>query len=857
MIFHKKETGERKAIADFSDRYYNRKREKNRAVGELPGEYTYIMKKIIFRIGILAAVFVASVFLFSTFFNKTETVHTRDAVSASLPVMYMVTEGTDVNPMYGYRQDMQEDTLRDGLTPLAADREITVRINTEGQQISGLEYQLTDPEDGSVSENGLVRDLTGDGQLLSGSFTLSAPTVMNREYLLRFTLTVGDETIYYYTRLLQRSTTSVGTYLDFAAAFSTNCVNNTLTEEQLDCLETDNSKASSSYHQVDITSSREQLTWGDLHPTVVRQGVPVISEINETTASITQSYLLSAQDEEGNTEYYRVDEFYRMRCAQDQVVLLDFQRETTEYFDSSLPVQVSGGLDLGIVGKDLEFTANDNGDIAAFVQNGELWSYNRGTNKVTRVFSFRQEGEVDERTSGRQYDIHVCSVSEAGDISFVVYGYMCADRYEGKNGIALYHFSAERSAVDERLFIPVDISYEYMAQDLSRLTYINSSDQFYFYLTGDLCMADLTDGTVTICQQNLLDDCFYVSDSQKNAAWMDQNDSNASTSFTVMNLESGVKRSSQASSGDYVRVLGFTNEDVVFGLARQEDLIEGISGKVTFPMYRLCIQDLDGEILKDYQQDNIYVTEVEKTNDILELHRLARTEAGYAETGDDQIISSREGAEESVEIDLAVEERRGTCGQLEFSASSDADNLLSLEAKRTDSSLAAGELPDFTPDSRYAVYGYGTLQTRLTQLNTAIQTADACVGVVLDSEQRYMWERGNTVSSITLDTASIPEGVLQAPMDMTQLQEALGDSATALNLCGCSLEEVEYQISSGYPVVVRLSLEETALMVGYDSNNVWVYSQSTGQVTPIASDDATALFASFGNHFMSYRKNEE
>ena len=76
-----------------------------------------------------------------------------------------------------------------------------------------------------------------------------------------------------------------------------------------------------------------------------------------------------------------------------------------------------------------------------------------------------------------------------------------------------------------------------------------------------------------------------------------------------------------------------------------------------------------------------------------------------------------------------------------------------------------------------------------------------------------------------------------------------------MNLTGCSLGSIYYQISSGYPVAAKISAGETALIVGYDIYNIWLYDAAAQAVKPMASDDAEAMLASLGNVFVSYREN--
>ena len=78
------------------------------------------------------------------------------------------------------------------------------------------------------------------------------------------------------------------------------------------------------------------------------------------------------------------------------------------------------------------------------------------------------------------------------------------------------------------------------------------------------------------------------------------------------------------------------------------------------------------------------------------------------------------------------------------------------------------------------------------------------MGVVLNRSQQYVWERGNQKTKVTLNLDDIPEGFRSASLDTAALQESLGDAGTVLDLTGCTLEQVLYQVSAQRPVIVSL-----------------------------------------------------
>ena len=818
------------------------------------------MKRFLIKAGVLIGVFIAGVILFSNILNRKETANTKGMEYPTLPVMYMVEAETTVNRMSGYRQEVEERAERESLTLLPTDRTLTLQLQPFDCKVQGISYQVTSLEDGSLVENGKVKNLTRDGSLQLASFKLDTPILMNQEYMLRFTVDIGAETpVYYYTRLVQRGGLNVGEYLKFVQNFYETCLNKEMSGDLASYLEPDSSASNSSFHNVTIHSSLDQVTWGSLGPELVKKAVPVIKEANETTVSVSMEYLISAKDSEGNTEYYGVQEFYRMRNSQDQIILLDFERSAEQVFDGTLPVLTDTGINLGVTGKDVQYVSNQSADIVAFVTSGELWSYNRSANKATKVFGFRSAGTPDERTENLNHEIKISKVAETGDISFVVFGYMSAGDHEGRLGISVYSYSAEQNVAEEKMFIPVSTSWEVMQQSLSMLSYVNGADMLYLYLGDSLYQINLQDAVCTVLQDDMNPDCFVVSDSQQSVAWMEEMDENSSSHVTVMSLETGKTMEVSAPAGEKVKALGFINEDFVYGLAHDTDIVSDVAGNITFAMYRICIQNIDGEIAKEYQKDGVYVTAVKRKEGLLELERATRTGGGFTPADSDHIMNNIQNTEETVSIRLNVSERKGTQVAIVFTVNGKTKNLLVLKTQYIDQETvpeAVLELPAMSEDVYY-VYGKGRLQNIFTKVNDAVKEADEQVGVVLNGRQQYVWERGNTKSSVKLETSGIPEGILQAPIDEASVQQSLGEGYTVLNLTGCSLDNIYYQISNGYPVIAKISAEETAVIIGYDIYNIWLFTPATQEVKPVASDDAETLLASLGNVFVSYREDSD
>ena len=141
---------------------------------------------------------------------------------------------------------------------------------------------------------------------------------------------------------------------------------------------------------------------------------------------------------------------------------------------------------LGIAGEEVELKESDGGNVFAFTVADKLYSYNVTDNKLARLFSFYEniEGLTDLRNMYDRHDIRILSVDETGNVNFMVYGYMNRGRHEGNMGVVVYNYNSMTNTVEEKIYIPYQKSYELLKNDISRLSYVNRVNVYYFMLNG-------------------------------------------------------------------------------------------------------------------------------------------------------------------------------------------------------------------------------------------------------------------------------------------------------------------------------------------------------------------------------------
>ncbi len=813
------------------------------------------MKRILTKIGILAALFVIAVLVISSRMNKQTTDNKTDLEAASLPVLSMEIDGNELNQLLGYKQEMQVDFMRDSLTPIDTDKEITLAITPCGHKIKSVAYEVRTSDGSKVVENAKIKSFSKEENTQKATFAIQQPIRMNQEYSLRFAVETDKETVYYYTRLIQRAGLNTDKYLEFAETFYQLCLDKSSRSELTKYLETDSSMNSQSYTEVNIKSTNDMVSWGKLEPQLFRKGIPTIKDINETTGSISIEYMISAKDEEGNQELYHVTDFYRMRYTQARVMLLDFERSARQVFDGNLPVITKDGINLGVASKEVQHVTNQNADIVAFVQEGELWSYNKTANKLTRILSFREDGESDIRYESTAHSMKIIRVGETGDVDFVLYGYMSRGSHEGVVGTGVYHYSNDQNVLEEKFFLPTTQSYEFLRKDLEKLSYISTQDQLYLLLEGSLYRFDTQSKEYEVLKSGIPKDGFYVSATNAHAAWMEGNDANNTTQITEIDFESGETRTITAAEGTRLRAVGFINEDLVYGIANESDILTDASENIQFAMNEVRIESFDGTLVKNYQQEGVYILGITLQQGLIELSRANWQDGAYVEINTDHIMNNVQQEEKAITVNAKVTERQGMQIRLNFSSSIRDKNPLVMVSKMMESQenrTLNMEVEKTQDGQAYYVYAKGKLDSIFTRPNEAIVRADEQTGVVLNRAQQYVWERGNLKTRVTMELGDIPEVFKTGELDTDALAEGLGSSGTVLNLTGCSLQSVLYEVSASRPVIAKISDTESVLIIGYDPYNTILYNPVTQETYPYGLNDSTELFQSAGNVFISY-----
>ena len=811
------------------------------------------MRNILKKAGILLLVFLVGVIGTALLLNSQTTDNRSDFNNASFPEVMIDMDGTLINRMYGYAEPMQADFTRDSVTPLDTAKKLTFKVNPYDSEVTSFSYEIRTSDGSKVLENKKIKNLKKEDFYYTVDVEISSDLRMNQEYSMQIALETGGKTAYYYTRVVSRSQVHASDYAAFVKYFYETSLDKNAADALSSYLEPATTGAATNYSGININSSLSEVSWGTLAPQLYQEGVPVIKDINETTASIVVEYQITSQNDNEETELYDVKEFYRMRYLDTRIYLLDFQRSASQVFDGTLPVYSDDGLILGVRDKDVEYMMNDDATVVAFVQEGDLWSYSPGNGKINQVFSFRKTEDGDFRDSRNQHDIKIVRVTKDGDIDFVLYGYMNRGDHEGYEGIGVYHYNHDKNVAEERAFIPVSESFEFLKKDLEKLSYVNEANELFLLLAKNLYKINIEDNSSEVLDEGIRSTDFVSSDSNNYAAWrVVQGDDKGC--IKEINFDTGETRLISPEKGQGLRTVGFMNDDLIYGILSKEDILKDAEGHKSEGLRILRIEDFDGNVKKEYQKDGLYITNISVGSTLIEFELSAKSgTASYVAQKKDNIMNNKKAAANTVKIELVSASRTGVRVKLVLDQSAQTDSPLTMYAKVSSTKQTDIILDTQIPqEATYYVYGQGGLDSTFTDPAKAVLQADSLGGVVLNRAQQYVWERGNKKTKIQLDITGIPEVVLQGTLDKKMLKKGLKKTGTVADLTGCSLDSVLYEVSAQRPVIAKTGTGTSVVIVGYDEYNTYLYDPVKKETYPYGMNDSTDLFQKAGNVFITY-----
>lgn len=842
------------------------------------------MQKGIVKSMVLVVIFFAAVVFFSILTNQVNEDLTTEMADASLPVLSLYSNNVEINELHGYTEKMDAAFMRDTITPISEDRILPIKITTYLKNIDGISYEIRSLDGKRLVANAQAEEFVQDRGQIRTQFRIQNLLEDGMEYLFIVCLESEGEEIYYYTRIMEPVDAHVTETLNFVREFH----ENTFSKENAGALSMYLESATgdnTTLHYTTLNSSLKQVSWADFGGKRLTKVVPSMKEITSTYNVIGMKYVMTRVGEDGVSEYFNVEENYRVRYTKQRMYLLNYDRTVNEIFRGETADVKEKHIQLGIRSEDIEYKASDMGNIVAFVQEGELWSYNQSENTLAKVFSFRGYEGIDERENYNEHDIKIINLDEAGSITYIVYGYMNRGIHEGKVGTAIYHYDGLANTNEEILFIASDQSYEVMKAELGELMYVNEGGVFFVMLGDSVYGIDLAHYEIEEIITDLQEGEYAISESNRLFAWIEPGKELGSREISIMDFTTEKVEKISGKADNYLLPLGFIREDLVYGAVKTEDVKTDAAGRMIYPMYGVDIAAFtagDIKILKNYEKEGYYISDIEIDGFTIYLNRMKQSGNGYVPAMQDMIMNREGDSNKIVTIQKTQHSQKQAQMQLILRKTVAAEVPKLLTPKLTileevrEVTFERSEL-----ESEYYVYAQGKVLLSTDNIADAVSAANEAAGVVLDKNQQYVWKR----SRKTLQTAykdmmvgdedKGADSIAQSINAMLQ-REGININVSALleqgetpkeilkntmrdvrvlDLTGCKVDDVLYYVSNGATVFVMTDVNEASLIIGYDAGSIAIYNPLKKQTYRKNMEEADLLFENAGSIFITYHNN--
>ena len=297
----------------------------------------------------------------------------------------------------------------------------------------------------------------------------------------------------------------------------------------------------------------------------------------------------------------------------------------------------------------------------------------------------------------------------------------------------MYNFAS--NTITELAFIPTDENYLVTKEELDKAAYINDKKILYFYRNRSIYYLNYETKECMLLDSNIVPDTCMTSG---NNVLVYQTE-NVDNLINIIDLKDGVKRTIQCETNEKIRVLGFIDNNIVYGLA-PEDIVTQ-TGK--FLMKGIYIMDENLKIIRTYENDDSYISGTEFYESKIIIKRVAYDENNnLVDITDERLLSNTKSDSTKAKLYTGNSEKR----QKELYIIPPVKGSVKTSWQNgkyvfpSDSAVHINNEFDITTEYYY-VYTYGRLYYIDTDKSECISVAKNTGGVVIDLQGNKIWDR--------------------------------------------------------------------------------------------------------------------
>ncbi len=843
--------------------------------------------RLIAKILILFMIFVGSIFVVNKIDNAGVEEVSVEMEQAELPIVYVRYKDSFINALHGYTGKVDTTYFRDTITPMDYGQTIELWSDQGNVNYGTYEYELRSQYQGDLIENGAVTELNqADGY---DKITITFRTKLEelQEYVLVLKAMSGEDVgARYYTRVVVENDFHTEKLLEFVQNFNLALFDKAEAEKVISKSIEPNEEGNNEYlSEVDIHSSFDTITFADLNPSQLTKPIASIKEIDDSYAIIQLKYMISATENKIPENFY-VTEDYRVRYVDEEnVYLLDYKRTQEALFTPDNVDLTSNQFKIGITkDSNYQYMANDKQTKVAFTQARQLWYYDYNGGTITNVYGFCQNDNfTDVRVTYDENNIKILNMSKDGDITFAVYGYMNRGVHEGKVGIAVYRFEANKDRTQEILFIENNKPYSILKEDMETLLYLNKDGEFYYFDNDSVVKVDTATKKSGIFIEDVLNEHLAVSDDNHLIGYPNEMLPENTTQVTVLDLDTKKSWTLDAESGERLETIGFVEQDLILGRIREGDIEVALDKTVTCPISTIDIINQKKKVVKTYGSTGVYVMEATAKDGVVYLERVRKINGVFEPTTQDFITYKEKENDDEIKVSYKYTDNAYNQLYMTFPKYIYVTNKpkLMITKQTVNEEDTTVKITFDHINKKFYAYGQGQYMTDYLNLNEAVRAAYENAGVVLDEHGVIVWRKiavkdyHTVADKIKIYTVADVQDTLSACIYMMGVYEEKNPDLSAMqqdlandmpvedvilkytgrqgtDITGCDFENGLYYLCKDAPVITRFADGTYVLVTSYNGERI-------RYINPLETEDVVESREEFeskvkdsGNVFISY-----
>ncbi|MCQ2609755.1 MAG: hypothetical protein MJ151_03065, partial [Lachnospiraceae bacterium] len=369
---------------------------------------------------------------------------------ASFPIIYQNRKGKKINELRGYRDEKYKSIMNDTLTVLNDNRELSLIINKNNNDIKEMQYEIRNKTTNELLERTVLYIPETKEEEIEVTARIQNLIEEKTTYEMIFKFDIGDKSIYYFSNIIYKRKNVLDEALSMIEDFTDSTFDEKRASKMVKYLETNPNVDQKQLFNVTIESNFEQLTWGGTKMKKESEYYYDVFQAQDYCYNVNVYYLASCKNDNNENEYYSVKDEYVLRWDEKRFYIMKFDRSTEEYInlDNDIFDKEKKRFSLGVTDIDLfEKMESDNKKYAVFNKNKEIYLYDDENHSIQNIYGYHIHDKDSYMRNMVDVNTKLLDIEDNGNVKFLVYGYNRNGANEGLVGISVYSYDKELSDV--------------------------------------------------------------------------------------------------------------------------------------------------------------------------------------------------------------------------------------------------------------------------------------------------------------------------------------------------------------------------------------------------------------------------